>query len=87
MKEDYRQLHLSFLEEELKSQVDDFQKKLETPALHLLLDKGEVYVALFVKVSNTGELILKFPKTRSLPRKGDFLYAFTVPDSQRSYKC
>ena len=87
MKGDYRQLHLSFLEEELKSQVDDFKKKLETPALHLLLDKGEVYVALFVKVSNVGEMILKFPKTRALPRKGDFLYAFTVPDSQRSYKC
>lgn len=86
MKEDYRLLHLSFLEEELKSQVDDFQKKLESPALHLLLDKGDVYVALYVKISNTGEIILKFPKTRALPRKGDFLYVFTVPDSLRSYK-
>lgn len=86
MNEDYKKLHYSFLEEELKCQVDDFQKKLETPAKHLLLDKGEVYVALFVKVSNAGELILKFPKTRALPRKGDFLYTFTVPDSLRSYK-
>lgn len=86
MKEDYKLLHSRFLEEELKCQVEDFQKKLEAPALHLLLEKEEVYVALFVKVSNTGELILKFPKTRALPRKGDFLYSFTVPDSLRSYK-
>lgn len=86
MNEDYKKLHYSFLEEELKSQVEDFQKKLEAPAKHLLLDKGELYVALFLKVSNAGELILKFPKTRALPRKGDFLYIFTVPDSLRSYK-
>lgn len=86
MSEDYKLLHSKFLEEELRCQVEDFKMKLEAPALHLLLNKGEVFVALFVKVSNTGDFILKFPKTRSLPRKGDFLYSFTVPDYLKNYK-
>lgn len=86
MKNNYKSLHTNFLEEELKCQVEDFKKKLEAPALHLLLDKGDIYTALFVKISNSGELILKFPKTKVLPRRGDYLYAFTVPDSLRSYR-
>ena len=71
--------HSQFIEEELRAVTEEFKKKLETQAITLLQDKGEMFVAQFMTFSGKGEMLLKFPNTRSLPRKGDYLYCFTVP--------
>lgn len=77
----YRQ----FLKEELQKQTDDFKQKLDSSAIDLLLDKNEMFVAIFIKFDN-GEMILKFSTNRPLPRKNDFLYCFTLPETLRRYK-
>jgi Cdc6-like AAA superfamily ATPase len=78
--------HIQFLEEELKAITDEFQKKLDTKAAFLLQEKGEIFIAQFITFRENGEMILKFPNTRSLPRKGDHLYCFTVPKELRDYR-
>jgi Cdc6-like AAA superfamily ATPase len=78
--------HTQFLEEELKAVTDEFRKKLDTQAAFLLQEKGEMFVAQFITFTGAGEMILKFPNTRSLPRKGDYLYCFTVPKKLRDYR-
>ena len=81
-----RQKQRQFLIEELKAQTDEFKLKLESSATDLLLDKNEMFVAIFVKFMDNGEMLLKFPSSRPLPRKNDYLYCFTLPESIRSYK-
>ncbi|MDR2065230.1 MAG: AAA family ATPase [Prevotellaceae bacterium] len=81
-----RQEHIQFLEEELRAQTEEFRRKLNTKAVFLLQEKGELFVAKFFTFSSNGEMILKFPNTRSLPRKGDYLYCFTVPKELRDYR-
>ena len=78
--------HSQFIEEELRAVTEEFKKKLETQAITLLQDKGEMFVAQFMTFSGKGEMLLKFPNTRSLPRKGDYLYCFTVPKELRNYR-
>lgn len=80
-----REKHWKFLERELKAQTDAFKQKLETPALFLLQEKEELFVAQFVKIEN-GEMILRFPNTRGLPRQGEYLYCFTVPKELRNFR-
>ena len=81
-----RQKQRQFLIEELKAPTDEFKLKLESSATDLLLDKNEVFVAIFVKFMDNGEMLLKFPSSRPLPRKNDYLYCFTLPESIRRYK-
>lgn len=81
-----RQKQRQFLIEELKAQTDEFKLKLESSATDLLLDKNEMFVAIFVKFMDNGEMLLKFPSSRPLPRKNDYLYCFTLPESIRRYK-
>jgi rRNA-processing protein FCF1 len=81
-----RQDHTQFLEEELRAVTEEFKKKLETQATTLLLEKDEMFVAQFITFRGNGEMLLKFPNTRSLPRKGDYLYCFTVPKELRNYR-
>lgn len=78
--------HIQFLEEELKAVTDEFKKKLETKAVTLLQEKGEMFIAQFIAFGRSGEMLLKFPNTRSLPRKGDYLYCFTVSKELRNYR-
>ena len=59
-----RQKQRQFLIEELKAQTDEFKLKLESSATDLLLDKNEVFVAIFVKFMDNGEMLLKFPSSR-----------------------
>ena len=80
-----REEHYKFLEEEIKSQTEDFKQKLETNARYLLEQRGEVFVAQYVKFHD-GELILKFSTKRGLPRKGEYLYCFTLPRSLQNFR-
>jgi DNA replication ATP-dependent helicase Dna2 len=80
-----REEHIQFLEEELRAQTEAYKQKLDTSALFLLQDREELFVAQFLKFQD-GEMILKFPNTRGIPRHGEYLYCFTVPKELRSYR-
>ena len=81
-----RQKQRLFLQDELKKQTDEFKNKLESSAQDLLLDKHELFVAIYIKYMENGEMLLKFPASRPLPRKNEHFYCFTLPDSLRRYK-
>jgi superfamily I DNA and/or RNA helicase len=80
-----RQEHSQFLEEELQAQTEVFKQKLDTSAIFLLQEREELFVAQFLKFED-GEMILKFSTKRGLPRKGEYLYCFTVPKELRDYR-
>ena len=77
--------HLKFLEDELRAETESFQQKLATDATYLLLEKEELYVAQLLKFED-GEIILKFSNNSGIPRNGDYLYCFTVPQELRNYR-
>jgi hypothetical protein len=80
-----RKEHWQFLEDELRAQTDAYKQKLETPALYLMHDREELFVAQFLKIHD-GEMILRFSNNRGLPRQGDYLYCFTVKKEFRDYR-
>lgn len=80
-----RQEHSNFLEEELQAQTKAFNQKLITSAKYLLQEREELFVAQFLDFKD-GEMILKFSTKRGLPRKGEYLYCFTVPKVLRDYR-
>lgn len=80
-----RQEHSNFLEEELQAQTKAFNQKLNTSAKFLLQEREELFVAQFLAFKD-GEMILKFSTKRGLPRKGEYLYCFTVPKDLRDYR-
>jgi len=81
----YREEHSNFLEEELRAQTKEFKQKLDTSAKFLLEEREELFVAQFLTFKD-GEMILKFSTKRGLPRKGEYLYCFTVPKELRNYR-
>ena len=80
-----RQEHSNFLEEELQAQTKAFNQKLNTSAKFLLQEREELFVAQFLTFKD-GEMILKFSTKRVLPRKGEYLYCFTVPKELRDFR-
>ena len=80
-----RKKYWQFLEDELKAETEEFKKKYMTIAISLLQDKDEMFVAQFVKFKD-GEMIMKFPVTRALPRKGEFLVCMVLPPLLQSYR-
>jgi rRNA-processing protein FCF1 len=80
-----RQEHSNFLEEELQVQTKVFNQKLNTSATFLLQEREELFVAQFLTFKD-GEMILKFSTKRGLPRKGEYLYCFTVPKELRDFR-
>ena len=80
-----RQDHSNFLEEELQAQTIAFNKKLNTSAIFMLEEQEELFVAQFLTFKE-GEMILKFSTKHGLPRKGEYLYCFTVPKELRNYR-
>jgi rRNA-processing protein FCF1 len=80
-----REEHIRFLEEELRAQTETYKQKLDTSALFLLQDREELFVAQFLTFKD-GEMILKFPNTRGIPRQGEYLYCFTVAKELRNYR-
>ena len=81
-----RNIHQQFLKDELQAQTDEFKKILETSAIDLLLEKNTMFVAMFIKFIDNGEMLLKFNSSRPLPRRNDYFYCFTLPESLRRYK-
>jgi tRNA uridine 5-carbamoylmethylation protein Kti12 len=80
-----REEHIRFLEEEFRAQTEAYKQKLDTSALFLLQDREQLFVAQFLTFKD-GEMILKFPNTRGLPRQGEYLYCFIVPKELRNYR-
>lgn len=80
-----REDHAKFLKQELRAQTDVYTQKLDTSAIFLLQDREQLFVAQFLKFQN-GEMILKFPNSRGLPRIGERLYCFSVPKDLRNYR-
>lgn len=80
-----RQEHSNFLEEELQSQTKAFNQTLNSAATFLLQVREELFVAQFITFKD-GEMILKFSTKRGLPRKGEYLYCFTVSKELRDYR-
>lgn len=81
-----RQKQKQFIQDELKAQTDSFKQKLETSAIDLLLEKKELFIGMFIKFMDNGEVIFKFPTSRALPRKNTYYYCFTLPDVLKRYK-
>ena len=79
-----RQKHWQFLEDELKAETEEFNKKFMTTAMSLLQNSEEMFVAQFLSLKN-GEMIMKFPNTRALQRKGEFLVCMVLPPELQDY--
>ena len=79
-----RQKHWQFLEDELKAETEDFNKKFLTTAISLLQHSEEMFVAQFISFKD-GEMIMRFPNTRALPRKGDFFVCMALPPQLQDY--
>lgn len=80
-----RRKHWQFLEDELKAETEDFKKIYLATAITLLKISQEMYVAQFISFKD-GEMIMKFPISRALPRKGDFLVCMVLPPELQDYR-
>lgn len=80
-----RRKHWQFLEDELKAETEDFKKIYLATAIALLKISQEMYVAQFISFKD-GEMIMKFPISRALPRKGDFLVCMVLPPELQDYR-
>ena len=80
-----RKKHWQFLEDELKAETEEFKKTYLTTAISLLKTNQEMYVAQFISFKD-GEMIMKFPISRALPRKGDFLVCMVLPPELQDYR-
>lgn len=80
-----RKKHWQFLEDELKAETEEFKKIYLTTAISLLKTSQEMYVAQFISFKD-GEMIMKFPLSRTLPRKGDFLVCMLLPPELQDYR-
>ncbi len=79
-----RQTHWQFLNDELRAETEEFKKKFEAKATSLLNESEEMFVGQFMSFKN-GEMIVRFPNTRAIPRKGDFLYCMLLPEELRNF--
>ena len=80
-----RRKHWQFLEDELKAETEDFKKIYLATAISLLKTSQEMYVAQFISFKD-GEMIMQFPISRALPRKGDFLVCMVLPPELQDYR-
>ena len=80
-----RRKHWQFLEDELKAETEDFKKIYLATAISLLKMSQEMYVAQFISFKD-GEMIMQFPISRALPRKGDFLVCMVLPPELQDYR-
>ena len=80
-----REKHWQFLEDELKAETEEFKTKFEAPAKQLLDEKGEMFVALFESFHSNGSMVMKFPNSRALPRKGAHFMCMLLPKELRAH--
>lgn len=79
-----RRTQVQFLEDELRAETDAYKKKFLTSAMSLLKN-DEMFVAQFVGF-RAGQMLMKFPNTRALPRKGEFLQCMALPPELQNYR-
>lgn len=75
---------MQFLEDELRAETDAYKKKFLTSAMSLLKN-DEMFVAQYVGF-RAGQMVMKFPNTRALPRKGEFLQCMALPPELQNYR-
>lgn len=80
-----REKHWQFLEDELKAETEDFKLKFDASAKWLMDEKGEMFVAVFEGFHANGSMVMKFPNTRVIPRKGAHLMCMILPKELRSH--
>lgn len=80
-----RRTQVQFLEDELRAETEAYKKKFLTSAISLLKDSGEMFVVQFVGF-RAGQMVMKFPNTRALPRKGEFLQCMALPPELQNYR-
>ena len=81
-----REKHWQFLEDELKAETEEFKAKFEAPAKQLLDEQGEMFIALFESFHSNGSMVMKFPNSRALPRKGAHFMCMFLPKELRAHK-
>lgn len=79
-----RRTQAQFLEDELRAEAEAYKKKFLTSAMSLLKN-DEMFVAQFVGF-RAGQMLMKFPNTRALPRKGEFLQCMALPPELQNYR-
>lgn len=75
---------MQFLEDELRAETEAYKKKFLTSAMSLLKN-DEMFVAQFVGF-RSWQMVMKFPNTRALPRKGEFLQCMALPPELQNYR-
>lgn len=80
-----RDKHWKFLEDELRAETEVFARKFYAKAEFLLKDVEEMYVGQFLAFRN-GEMVMKFPNSRTLPRKNESLFCMVLPKHLRDYR-
>ena len=80
-----REKHWQFLEDELKAETEEFKAKFEAPAKQLLDEKGEMFVALYESFHSNGSMVMRFPNSRALPRKGAHFMCMLLPKELRAH--
>lgn len=75
---------MQFLEDELRAETEAYKKKFLTSAISLLKN-DEMFVAQYVGF-RAGQMVMKFPNTRALPRKGEFLQCMALPPELQNYR-
>jgi len=79
-----RRTQVQFLEDELRAETESYKKKFLTSAISLLKN-DEMFVAQYVGF-RAGQMVMKFPNTRALPRKGEFLQCMALPPELQNYR-
>lgn len=80
-----RQKHWQFLEDELRAQTEVFEQKFNAEARSLLTEFEEMFVGQFLSFKD-GVMVMKFPNSRNLPRKGEHLFCMVLPKDLRNYR-
>lgn len=74
-----------FLKDEYRAESEVFKRTFQTQAISLLKDAEEMYVGKFITFRD-GEMVMKFPNTRNLPRKGEHLFCMLLPNELQNYR-
>lgn len=77
--------YIKFLETEYNNQMDSFGRLINTKA-QILKERGEIFVALFLKVDDNGRAIFKVRVSDNMPRKNSFWTASILGEGMDKFK-
>lgn len=77
--------YIKFLETEYNNQMDSFGRLIRTKA-QTLKERGEIFVALFLKVDDNGRAIFKVRMSDNMPRKNSFWTASILGEGMDKFK-